>query len=125
MSNAINDNALESLKRRAADGPVTMLNLLKFKPGGGWAQYARYAAATAPLLEKAGGKVAHLGKAAEEVIGTDNDWDLVLLVTYPTRGAFLSMVGSEAYQAIAHLRAEALTRSALVALDPFQFDGEQ
>jgi hypothetical protein len=39
----------------------------------------------------------------------DGSWDMVLLVEYPNRKAFLEMVGSEAYLAIAHLRSEALS----------------
>ena len=42
----------------------------------------------------------------------------MLLVEYPTRGAFLEMIGSPEYAAIAHLRTEALTRSELHPLTP-------
>ena len=44
-------------------------------------------------------------------------WDLVALVEYPTRQAFLDMVSSPEYQAIAHLRTEALTAGELHPLD--------
>lgn len=43
----------------------------------------------------------------------EQSWDMVLLVEYPSRRAFLEMIGSEAYQAIAHLRTGALTRGEL------------
>jgi uncharacterized protein (DUF1330 family) len=92
--------------------PVTMLNLLEFSPDGGRERYAEYGAAVAPLLEKAGARVVFAGEAAAALLG-DGSWDLVLLVEYPTRGAFLGMVGSEEYQAIAHLRTEALARGQL------------
>lgn len=36
---------------------------------------------------------------------------------YPSRGAFLEMIGSGEYLAIAHLRSEALVRGELHALD--------
>lgn len=122
MTEAINAEAFASMQSRAADGPVTMLNLLKFKPGGD-ASYRRYAAATGPLLAKVGGHVASLGSGAELVIGRPHEdgWDLVLLVTYPSRGAFLQMIQSEEYKAIVHLRSEALERSVLLATDPFRF----
>ena len=43
---------------------------------------------------------------------------MVLLVEYPSRGAFLEMIGSDEYQAIAHLRTEALVKGELHPLDP-------
>jgi uncharacterized protein (DUF1330 family) len=43
---------------------------------------------------------------------------MVALVEYPTRQAFLDMVGSPEYQAIARLREEALVRGELHPLDP-------
>lgn len=50
------------------------------------------------------------------VLGEER-WDLVILVEYPTRQAFLDMVGSEEYLAIAHLRSEALERGELHPMD--------
>jgi uncharacterized protein (DUF1330 family) len=94
-----------------------MLNLLRFKPDGGRERYEEYGAAVAPLLAKVGGRVAYMGEANPVVIGTES-WDMVLLVEYPTRQAFLDMVGSGEYQAIAHLRTEALERGELHPLDP-------
>ncbi len=44
-------------------------------------------------------------------------WDVVLLVEYPSRQAFLDMVGSAEYQEIAHLRTEALRKGELHPLD--------
>ena len=93
-------------------GPVTMLNLLKFLPDGGAERYAEYGAAVAPLLDGVGGRVIHAGQPATALIGPA-DWDLVLLVQYPNNGAFMEMVNSPEYGAIAHLRTEALQRSEL------------
>jgi hypothetical protein len=39
-------------------------------------------------------------------------------VEYPTRQAFLDMVGSAEYEAIGHLRTEALTNGELHSMDP-------
>jgi uncharacterized protein (DUF1330 family) len=97
--------------------PVVMLNLLRFKPDGGRERYGEYGAAVAPLLEKAGARVAFAGDPATVLLG-ERSWDMVLLVEYPTRQAFLEMIGSEEYQAIAHLRTEALERGELHPLDP-------
>jgi uncharacterized protein (DUF1330 family) len=98
--------------RAGEDAPVVMLNLLRFKSDGGEERYAEYGAAVAPLLEKAGGRVVFLGEAALPLLG-EGSWDSVLLVEYPTRQAFLDMIGSAEYQAIGHLRTEALEHGEL------------
>jgi uncharacterized protein (DUF1330 family) len=99
------------------DGPIVMLNLLAMKPDGGFEKYGEYGVAVAPLLEKAGGRVLFSGTGGSALIGSDQDWDLVLLVQYPSRAAFLGMLGSPEYQAIAHLRTDALDASELRPLE--------
>ncbi len=111
-----NEEGFAELTRRAGEGPVTMLNLLAFRPDGGRERYAEYGAAVLPLLEGVGGRVVFQGMAGPVVLGADS-WDLVVLVEYPSRAAFLEMVGSDEYQAIAHLRTEALARGELHPLD--------
>lgn len=110
---AINQAGFEAFSARVGeDAPVTMLNLLRFKPEGGRERYEEYGAAVAPLLERAGARVAFLGESAPALLGK-GEWDLVLLVEYPTRQAFLEMIGSAEYQAIGHLRTEALEEGEL------------
>lgn len=111
-----NQEGFADLTARADEGPVTMLNLLAFRPDGGRERYLEYGAAVMPLLERAGARVVFQGEAAPVAIGRDG-WDQVLLVEYPTRGAFLEMIGSPEYAAIAHLRTEALVRGELHPLD--------
>ncbi len=113
---APNQEAMAAFAGRASDGPVYMLNLLEFVPDGGAERYAEYGAAVAPLLEKAGGKPIFAGRPAESLIG-EGSWDMMLLVSYPTRQAFLDMVSSPEYQEIEHLRSQALARSELRAMD--------
>lgn len=113
----LNPIAVEMLLERAGEGPVAMLNLLDFKPGGGAERYAEYGAAVQPLLERVGARVLYAGQAGSPLIGPSK-WDLVLLVEYPTRQAFLDMIGSPEYREIAHLRSEALERGELHPLDP-------
>lgn len=103
--------------RSGDDGPVVMLNLLEFKPDGGREKYMEYGEAVAPILEGVGGKPVFTATGGRALIGGDRTWDLVLLVRYPSRAAFLEMIGSPGYQAIAHLRTEALTYSELHPLD--------
>ena len=108
-----NEAGLTAFSERGEEpGAVTMLNLLEFVPEGGRERYAEYGAAVAPLLEKAGARIAFAGEPGPVLLG-ERSWDMVLLVEYPSRRAFLEMIGSEAYQEIAHLRTEALSRGEL------------
>jgi uncharacterized protein (DUF1330 family) len=113
----LNPIALQEFAARADEGPVVMLNLLDFKGAGGAERYAEYERALAPLLEWAGGRIVYAGQATAPMIGASK-WDSVLLVEYPTRQAFLDMIGSPEFREIAHLRSEALERSELHPLDP-------
>ena len=72
----------------------------------------------APLLEGVGGRPIFAGRPAESLIG-EGDWDMMVLVEYPTRQAFLDMVSSPEYQEIGHLRTESLEQADLRALDSF------
>jgi uncharacterized protein (DUF1330 family) len=112
----VNQEGFADLAGRLGEGPVTMLNLLAFKAEGGRERYVEYGAAVLPLLEGVGGRVVFQGQAAPALFG-EEAWDLVLLVEYPTRQAFLDMVQSQDYQAIAHLRTEALAKGELHPLD--------
>ena len=111
-----NEEAFGAFASRAGEGPVYMLNLLEFRPEGGAERYAEYGDAVAPLFQRAGGKPIFAGRPSESLIG-EGSWDLMVLVEYPTRQAFLDMISSPEYQAIEHLRSEALVRSELRAMD--------
>jgi uncharacterized protein (DUF1330 family) len=113
----LNRDAFGGFAKRASDGPVVMLNLLRFKPDGGAERYAEYGAAVAPILAKVGGEIVFAGQATPALIG-EGEWDLVALARYPSRQAFLDMVSSPEYQEIAHLRTEALVASELHPMDP-------
>jgi uncharacterized protein (DUF1330 family) len=96
-------------------GPVTMLNLLRFKPDGGRDSYNKYAKAIVPFLQKVGGEMLYLGDTGVPLVQPEqgNDWDAVLLVTYPSRQAFSAMVADPEYQQITHLRTQALEAAVL------------
>jgi uncharacterized protein (DUF1330 family) len=106
---------IEALAAFGADpdrGPVVMVNLLKFRPDGGAQRYAQYGVAVAPLLERVGGRLIHVGGVHEALVGS-GDWDMVALAEYPSHHAFVRMILSEEYEEIAHLRNESLERSEL------------
>jgi uncharacterized protein (DUF1330 family) len=94
---------LKAFSQLPDDGPVVMLNLLKFKPNGGAAEYAKYSAGVIPILKKLGGRVIFSGKAEFCFIGQAN-WDAIALVEYPRRKTLMQMVMSPEYQAIHHHR---------------------
>jgi uncharacterized protein (DUF1330 family) len=114
----LNQEGFDAFRQRAEDGgPVVMLNLLRFRPEGGQERYAEYGAAVAPLLEKVGGRIVFAGEPSAPLLGEEG-WDLVALVEYPSRQAFLEMVSSPGYEAIGHLRTEALTTGELHPMSP-------
>lgn len=97
------------------DGPVVMLNLLKFKPGGGQAEYMKYSMGIQPLLQKAGAKVLFAGSADLCLIG-NADWDMVALVQYPNKMALGAMTATPEYQAVHEHRLAGLEGQVLYAM---------
>ena len=85
------------------DGPVVMVNMLKFKPEGGAQEYAKYSIGVEPLLRSVGAKIVFAGQAVACLIG-NGEWDSIALVEYPNPAALISMVESEEYKAIHHHR---------------------
>ena len=111
-----------SLKQFLADDPeqpVVMLNLLRFAEGGR-ASYERYAEAlSTTFLPRYGGEVVYAGNSGTPLVAEHGqDWDMVLLVRYPTRSAFSRMVADPEYQQVTHLRTEALVEAVLQPTTP-------
>lgn len=110
------------LKRYLAEddgGPVVMLNLLRFVDGGR-ARYRDYVAAAAPFLAKAGGELLYAGDGSTALVADDGQaWDAVLLVRYPSRAAFTTMVADPEYQRFTHVRTAALKEAVLQATTPW------
>ena len=79
------------------DRPVVMVNLLKFKDGGGTEEYAKYGTGIQESLKKVGARLIFAGKAMTCLIG-NADWDVVALMEYPNPRALLDMVQSDEYQ---------------------------
>jgi uncharacterized protein (DUF1330 family) len=108
------------------DGPVVMINLLKFaaQAGGGSATgreaYERYADGATRMIEQQGGRVAWIGRPEHVLIGdaSRDRWDLVALVEYPNRRAFIQMVSSAEYQKIHVHREQGLESTVLIACKP-------
>lgn len=101
-------------------GPVVMLNLLRFAGDAGRASYGEYAAKVQPFLDGVGATVLYAGSCSTALVAPEGpDWDAMLIVRYPSRGAFLEMVGNPDYQAITGLRTAALEAAVLQATTPW------
>ena len=101
------------------EGPVVMLNLLKFKPRDGAAEYGKYGDSVSKMVEARGGKILWMGKVDQTLIGpTDEQWDSVALVQYPSRKAFIEMTTSKEYDAAHEHREGGLERTVLLACTP-------
>ena len=111
-----NIEQFKELLKNTNEGPVVMLNLLKFKPEGGLASYARYAKEAGKFLRNVGGKATYIGKMKELLIGYQT-WDAVILVQYPSRKDYLRMINNPDYLEIHNYRATAIERSVLYATD--------
>jgi uncharacterized protein (DUF1330 family) len=113
------------------EGEVVMINLLHFARSGdagpraddataGRGAYRDYSDQVVKMVEERGGKVIWTGRPEQVLIGDSesDDWDLVALVAYPNRAAFVDMVTSPSYeQAHAH-RERGLDRTVLLACEP-------
>jgi uncharacterized protein (DUF1330 family) len=95
------------------DQPIVMLNLLRFGEGGA-ERYDAYLAHFRPHAERVGGSVLYFGHGAPPLVAEPGqEWDAVLLVSYPSRRAFSEMVRDPGYQDGTHLRTEALVEAVL------------
>jgi uncharacterized protein (DUF1330 family) len=125
--------SIASLVARNIEGPVTMLNLIRFRtvadysdfpvlapdePISGEKAYEIYSAHTLPLLAEVGGKAIFLGTGGALLIGpAEARWDRVLLIQYPNLGAFLAMTQNPNYTATAGHRTAALEDSRLLPIE--------
>ena len=100
--------------------PIIMLNLLAFDGEEGRATYTEYAGKTFPHLQRVNGEVLYFGSAQTPLVpDTETQWDAVMLVKYPSRSAFLEMVGDPEYQKISKLRTAALKDAVLQPTQPW------
>jgi uncharacterized protein (DUF1330 family) len=98
------------------EGPVMMLNLLKFAPKTGAGEYNKYGDKVVRMVEATGGKVLWMGKVDQTLIGpVDETWDAIALVQYPSRKAFIEMTSTKDYDAAHEHRASGLERTVVLA----------
>lgn len=113
------------------EGEVVMINLLHFDRSGtsegvdsgettGQDAYRDYSVEVIKMVESRGGKLLWTGRPEQVLIGdSDADaWDLVALVSYPSRAAFIDMVTSPSYGDAHADRERGLDRTVLLACEP-------
>jgi uncharacterized protein (DUF1330 family) len=118
----LNEHAVKALPD---DGPVTMLNLMRFRErsrdgnGSGWDAYLRYSKLTIKLIKAQGGTIVWTGDAEAVALGAPerHRWDYVALVRYPSRAAFLDMMKSPEYAAANVERENGCADHAIVAMN--------
>jgi uncharacterized protein (DUF1330 family) len=103
-------------------GPIYMLNMLKFKPGGGAALYEKYGETCAAIFESIGLKVILRSKSSPLTVIGGETWDEVIIVRYPSVSAFLEMNRDKAYQNNVQYRHEALIDSRLYLIKAEETD---
>ena len=111
---------IEEMMEPGPEGPIFMVNLLKFKehaeyhPGRetaltGYQAYQIYGRGVAQLLPRYGGEVFFMGDVTMLSLGQVEDlWDEVAIAKYPNRAALFEMSTSEEWQALAEHRAAGL-----------------
>lgn len=115
---------LAALSADEHDGPVVMMNLLKYLAeavdgtGTGRDAYVRYSRGFVPLLKRCGGTILWAGDVTGVAIGDDDadDWDYAVLVQYPNRQAFVDTMRSAEYQAINVDRLAGLAKHVILAV---------
>ena len=122
---------VRALRDHGPDGPVVMVNLLKFReraaypPGtpdaevSGREAYRRYEHAFVVTVSAvSAAEVIYAGPVGLVLIGDpaarEADWDKVLIVRYPSRGHFLRMMADPTYRTALVHRYAALERTVLL-----------
>ena len=103
---------MEGFLAPGPDGPISMVNLLKFKEKAdykdgreteltGQEAYALYSRGVLETLAKVGGKLVFSGDVSRLMLGEVEDlWDTVAIAQYPSRAAMLEMMQLPEYQEI-------------------------
>lgn len=124
----IEDNALEAMERFAADNhdPIVMVNLMNLReqavypPDSGFtncsgrAAMKRYEEGSAEVRRVSGARLIWGGFVKQIAIApTEESWDRVVLVRYPSATAYLTMRATSEYQSARLHRRAALRDSRL------------
>ena len=106
---------LQAFAEKGPAGAIVMVNLLKYRDREA---YMRYGAVAAKCVAARGGSIVWMGKQALVFIGgSEQDWDEVVCVRYPSRQKFLDMIADPEYLAAIPHRDAGLERTALLCCE--------
>lgn len=117
---------LATFLKRAGDGPVHMVNLLKFRARAAYADgrdpelpgvdaYMRYGAPMTGMVEAAGGTLKFSAMTSPLLVGElDEKWDVIAIMTYPSAATLVEIASSPEYAEIAVHRHAGLEGQLLV-----------
>ena len=114
LMSVLDASALDEFLAADPNGPVVMLNLIRFAPGG-QAKYMQYIErfGSSGVNERYGVTIVYAGVGHPSLAADGGDWDMVALVSYPSRQHFVDMVDDPDYLAFEHLRTEAVATAVL------------
>jgi len=120
---------LQAMIESGPDGPIVMVNLLKYRLKAAYGAdrpeakenlsgreaYQRYGAVALKVLDQIGARILWMGQQKLVFIGgSEQEWDDVVCVRYPSRMAFLEMIARHDYLTATHHREAGLERTALL-----------
>ena len=94
---------------------IAVLNILWFESGGR-KRYDEYLEAVQPLVEGVGGRLISPSFIPEKVVEGELLPDLVLIGNYPSMDVLVEMTTGAAYEQVATIRAQAVTKSFTTSL---------
>ena len=120
-----NEEVLEAMRQADPSQPIVMLNLLRFRDQAlegfgvdgltGQQAFQRYGQLNEGEGVRFDSEPIWLGLSNRTIIG-DEQWDVAILVRYPTRQHFIDKLDDPTYREISLVRAAALIDSRLIEL---------
>jgi uncharacterized protein (DUF1330 family) len=116
-----NDTQIAGFFEQTTDGPIYMVNLLKFKEKASYEDgrktdltgreaYQIYGETVSKLLKEFGGGFMFAGNVQRLMLGEVEElWDEVAIAVYPSRSAMMEMMSSTKMQEIGQHRAAGLS----------------
>lgn len=119
----VDELALKAMANERPDEPIFLINLLKYRETAltgygvdglsGPEAFRVYSGKFAELNAKVGGEPVWMGQVGNTLIGSE-DWDVMILVRYPTRKQLAELLSSDEYQAIEPIKEAGLQDMRLI-----------